>query len=32
VRIGEDANLVRLTHEQWNDLVRKIYKGELGTI
>jgi len=32
VRIGEDDNVVRLTHEQWNDLVRKIHSGELGTI
>lgn len=32
VTIGEDANTVRLTHAQWNDLVSRIEKGELGSI
>lgn len=31
VTIGEDANTVRLTHAQWNDLVSRIEKGELGS-
>lgn len=29
VLIGEDGNLVRLTHAQWNDLVSRIRTGEL---
>lgn len=32
VAIGEDANLVRLTHAQWNDLVARIRRGELKEI
>lgn len=32
VTIGEDANTVHLTHAQWNDLVSRIEKGELGSI
>ncbi len=32
VTIGEDANTVRLTYAQWNDLVSRIEKGELGQI
>ena len=28
VTIGEDENTVRLTHEQWNDLVPKSVAGE----
>lgn len=30
VRIGESRNEVRLTHAEWNELVRKIVAGELG--
>ncbi len=29
VVIGEDDNVVRLTHAQWNDLVERIRRGEL---
>ena len=29
ITIGEDQNTVRLTHAQWNDLVRRIRRGEL---
>lgn len=29
VTIGEDANTVKLTHDQWNDLVARIRRGEL---
>lgn len=32
VMIGEDANTVRLTHTQWNDLVARIRKGELSQV
>jgi hypothetical protein len=32
VTIGEDANTVRLTHAQWNDLVARIRQGELPTV
>jgi len=32
VTIGEDANTVRLTHAQWNDLVSRIEKGELHRV
>jgi len=32
VTIGEDANTVRLTHAQWNDLVTRIRKGELSSV
>lgn len=32
VTIGEDANTVRLTHAQWNDLVARIRSGELPTV
>lgn len=32
VTIGEDANTVRLTHAQWNDLVSRVEKGDLGRI
>jgi hypothetical protein len=30
VTIGEDDNVVRLTHAQWNDLVARVRAGELG--
>ena len=29
VVIGEDDNVVRLTHAQWNDMVKRILAGEL---
>ena len=32
VTIGEDDNSVRLTHAQWNDLVARVIKGELGQV
>ena len=32
VTIGEDENTVNLTHEQWNDLVARIRRGELTTV
>ncbi|MGH7985908.1 MAG: hypothetical protein ACREQX_06435 [Candidatus Binataceae bacterium] len=32
VRIGEDANMVTLTHEQWNDLVSRVQRGELKQV
>jgi hypothetical protein len=32
VTIGEDGNLVRLTHTQWNDLVSRIRNGELPPV
>jgi hypothetical protein len=32
VIIGEDANVVCLTYAQWNDLVLRIEKGELGRL
>ena len=32
VTIGEDANTVRLSHAEWNELVRLIKCGELGEI
>lgn len=32
VRIGEEANVVRLTTAEWNLLVAKIQAGELTTI
>ena len=30
--IGEDANTVRLSHAEWNELVRLIKQGELHEI
>jgi hypothetical protein len=30
VRIGEEGNLVRLSHAQWNELVARVRRGELG--
>lgn len=32
VLIGEEGNRVRLKKQEWNDLVQKIRKGELGTV
>ena len=32
VTIGEDANIVRLTHAQWNDLVARVRSGELPQV
>ncbi len=32
VTIGEDENTVKLTHEQWNDLVGRIRSGNLATV
>lgn len=32
VTIGEDGNTVKLTHEQWNDLVARIRRGELPAV
>ena len=32
VTIGEDENTVKLTHEQWNDLVARIRRRELTEV
>ena len=32
VTIGEDANTVRLSHAEWNELVRLIKSGELREV
>jgi len=32
VTIGEDENIVRLTHAEWNDLVARIRNEELGLV
>ena len=32
VTIGEDANTVRLSHAEWNQLVSLIKRGEVGEI
>lgn len=32
VHIGEKGNLVRLKKQEWNDLVGKIHRGELGEV
>jgi len=32
VTIGEAANTVRLSHAEWNELVRLIKRGELAEI
>jgi hypothetical protein len=32
VTIGEDANTVRLSHAEWNELVRLIKAGELQAV
>ncbi len=32
VTIGEDQNIVKLTHAEWNDLVARIRRGELHEV
>jgi len=32
VRIGEDTNTVRLSHAEWNELVRLIKAGQLQKV
>jgi hypothetical protein len=32
VTIGEDANIVRLSHAEWNELVRLVKSGELREV
>lgn len=32
VTIGEDANTVRLSHAEWNELVRLVKSGELREV
>ena len=32
VTIGEDANTVRLSHAEWNELVRLVKSGELHEV
>jgi hypothetical protein len=32
VTIGEDANTVRLSHAEWNELVRLIKTGRLAAV
>jgi hypothetical protein len=32
VSIGEDTNIVRLSHAEWNELVRLIKGGELSQV
>ena len=32
VIIGEDANTVRLSHGEWNELVRLVKAGQLGEV
>ena len=32
VTIGEDANTVRLSHAEWNELVRLVKNGELRVV
>jgi len=32
VRIGEDANTVRLSHAEWNELVALIKRGDLHEV
>ena len=32
VTIGEDANTVRLTHAEWNELVALVKRGQLHEI
>jgi len=32
VSIGEDQNTVKLSHAEWNELVRLVKSGELGEV
>jgi len=32
VTIGEGANIVRLSHDEWNELVRLVKSGELHEV
>ena len=32
VTIGEKANVVKLTHSEWNDLVARVRRGELREV
>ena len=32
VTIGENENTVKLTHVEWNDLVARIKRGEIGEV
>jgi hypothetical protein len=32
VTIGEDTNIVRLSHVEWNELVRLVKSGEIGEV
>ena len=32
VTIGDDANVVRLSHAEWNELVRRIESGDLREV
>ena len=32
VRIGEDANTVRLSHAEWNELVALVKRGDLHEV
>jgi len=32
VRIGEDENTVRLAHDEWNELVKAVQRGDLGVV
>jgi hypothetical protein len=32
VTLGEEGNIVRLTHAQWNDLVARIRRDELSEV
>ena len=32
VIIGEDENIVKLTYAEWNDLVARVRRGELGQV
>ena len=32
VSIGEDENTVKLTHDEWNDLVVRVRSGELSEV
>lgn len=32
VTIGEEENVVRLTHAEWNDLVARIRRGKLREV